>query len=102
MTGADPETAALAMVEEGADAVARTAVAGPEVFPLICRRMKAASALPIWIKPSAGLPSLEAGRPVYSMTPTAFAAHLPALIEAGASFVGGCCGTSPEFIGAMA
>ena len=102
MTGADPETAARAMVEEGADAVGANCGAGPEVFPLICRRLKAASALPIWIKPSAGLPSLEAGRPVYSMTPTAFAAHLPALIEAGASFVGGCCGTSPEFIGVLA
>jgi 5-methyltetrahydrofolate--homocysteine methyltransferase len=102
MTGADPETAARAMVEEGADAVGANCGAGPEGFPLICRRLKAASALPIWIKPSAGLPSLEAGRPVYSMTPTAFAAHLPALIEAGASFVGGCCGTSPEFIGALA
>jgi 5-methyltetrahydrofolate--homocysteine methyltransferase len=101
MTGADPETAARAMVEEGADAVGANCGAGPERFPLICRRLKAASGLPIWIKPSAGLPSLVAGEPVYSMTPAAFAAHLPALIEAGASFVGGCCGTGPEFIGAL-
>ena len=46
MTGADPETAARAMVEEGADAVGANCGAGPEVFPLICRRLKAASALP--------------------------------------------------------
>src|SRR4051794_22651039 len=50
MTGADPETAARAMVEEGADAVGANCGAGPERFHLICRRLKAASALPIWIK----------------------------------------------------
>jgi methionine synthase I (cobalamin-dependent) len=54
------------------------------------------------IKPSAGLPTIEAGRAVYSMTPEAFAGYLPGLIEAGASFVGGCCGTTPEFIRALA
>jgi methionine synthase I (cobalamin-dependent) len=102
MTGADPETAAYAMLEEGADVVGANCGVGPELFPHICRRLKAASGLPIWIKPSAGLPSLEAGRAAFRMTPAAFAAHLPALIEAGASFVGGCCGTSPEFIGALA
>jgi 5-methyltetrahydrofolate--homocysteine methyltransferase len=100
-TGADPETAARAMVEEGADAVGANCGAGPERFHLICRRLKAASALPIWIKPSAGQPSLVDSGPVYSMTPAAFAAHLSALIDAGASFVGGCCGTNPEFIGAL-
>ena len=49
-----------------------------------------------------GLPAIEGGRAVYSMTPEAFAAFLPKLIEAGASFVGGCCGTSPAFIRELA
>jgi len=64
--------------------------AGPEAFPRVCRRLKEASGLPVWIKPNAGLPALEAGRADYSMQPSDFAGHLPALVEAGASFVGGC------------
>jgi methionine synthase I (cobalamin-dependent) len=75
--------------------------AGPASFPKVCRRLKEASGLPVWIKPNAGMPSLQAGRAVYAMTPDAFAGFLPALVEAGASFVGGCCGTSPEFIRAL-
>jgi 5-methyltetrahydrofolate--homocysteine methyltransferase len=101
MMGANPEAIGRAMVEEGADAVGANCGAGPESFPLVCRRLKEASGLPVWIKPNAGLPTLQAGRAVYTMTPDALARYLPALIEAGASFVGGCCGTSPEFIRAL-
>jgi len=101
MMGANPETAARAMAEEGADAVGANCGAGPELFPGVCRRLKDASGLPVWIKPNAGMPSLEAGQAVYTMTADAFASYLPALYEAGASFLGGCCGTSPEFVRAL-
>jgi methionine synthase I (cobalamin-dependent) len=47
------------------------------------------------------LPELVEGRTVYRTTPAEFASHLPALLQAGASFVGGCCGTSPAFIQAL-
>jgi methionine synthase I (cobalamin-dependent) len=98
MMGVTPESAARAAAEEGADAVGANCGAGPEFFPAICRRLAQASALPVWIKPNAGLPALEAGKAVYTMDPDAFASYLPALFEAGATFVGGCCGTSPSFI----
>ena len=62
---------------------------------------QAAPGLPVWIKPSAGLPALEAGKVVYTMTPEVFADHLVALVQSGASFIGGCCGTSPKFIRAL-
>jgi 5-methyltetrahydrofolate--homocysteine methyltransferase len=101
MRGTSPEAVGRAMAEEGVDAVGANCGAGPEVFTPICRRLKDASALPVWIKPNAGLPSLEAGRAIYAMTPEAFASCLPALVEAGASFLGGCCGTSPGFIKAL-
>ena len=74
---------------------------GARVVAQICRRLKDASGLPVWIKPNAGMPSLEAGQAVYTMTADTFASHVPALIEAGASFLGGCCGTSPEFVRAL-
>ena len=99
--GVTPETAALAMVEEGVDAIGANCGAGPESFAQICRRLKNASGLPVWIKPNAGMPTLEAGQAVYTMTADAFAGYLPALCEAGASFLGGCCGTSPEFVRAL-
>lgn len=101
MMGTNPESAARAMVEEGVDVVGANCGAGPEFFPSICRRLQDASGLPVWIKPNAGMPTIEEGKAVYTMSPDVFATHLPALIEAGASFVGGCCGTSPAFIQAL-
>jgi 5-methyltetrahydrofolate--homocysteine methyltransferase len=64
--------------------------------------MKAVTELPIWIKANAGLPELVGGTTVYRTTAVDFADQVPALIEAGADFVGGCCGTMPEFIREMA
>ncbi len=101
MMGVTPETAARAMVEEGVDAIGANCGAGPEAFARICRRLKETSGLPVWIKPNAGMPALEGGQAVYTMTADAFAGYLPALVESGASFIGGCCGTSPEFVRAL-
>jgi methionine synthase I (cobalamin-dependent) len=101
MTGVNPETAARAMAEERVDAVGANCGAGPEFFPAICRRLKEASDLPVWIKPNAGMPTIEAGQAVYTMQPDVFASQLSALVVAGASFVGGCCGTNPAFIQAL-
>jgi methionine synthase I (cobalamin-dependent) len=101
MMGLTPEAAGRAMAEAGADAVGANCGAGPEAFIPVCRRLKDASGLPVWIKPNAGLPTLDAGKPVYSMDPDTFARFLSVLTEAGASFLGGCCGTSPAYIRAL-
>lgn len=101
ITGATPEAAAGAMAELGVDAIGANCGAGPEFFPGLCRRLKQASGLPVWVKPSAGMPVLQGGKAIYTMKPEAFAGFVPALVEAGASFVGGCCGTSPDFIRAV-
>jgi 5-methyltetrahydrofolate--homocysteine methyltransferase len=53
---------------------------------------------PIWIKANAGLPQMQDGRTTYAMTPAEFAGYVPAVLSAGANFIGGCCGTTPEFI----
>ena len=71
---------------------------GIEGFALLCSRMKAATELPIWIKANAGLPELVDGATVFRTTAPQFADQVPAVVEAGASFVGGCCGTTPDFI----
>lgn len=101
MMGATPEQVARAMEEAGADAVGANCGAGIEQFAPICRRLKDACSLPIWIKPNAGLPELTIDGIVYRTSPERFASELPALLDAGADFVGGCCGTSPDFIRAM-
>jgi 5-methyltetrahydrofolate--homocysteine methyltransferase len=64
--------------------------------------LKAACALPLWIKANAGLPQVDAsGKTTFPMGPRAFAASAKALREAGANFIGGCCGTTPEHIAAL-
>jgi methionine synthase I (cobalamin-dependent) len=102
MMGVTPEGAARAMESAGADAVGANCGAGIERFVPVCARLAAACSLPIWIKANAGLPEMRDGAVVYSTPAGVFASYLPALIEAGASFIGGCCGTTPEFIRAMA
>ena len=98
LTGATPEQAARRMAEEGADALGANCGVGIAEYVPICRRLRAASTLPLWIKPNAGLPDMTDGRASYDTTPERFASFVPALVEAGASFIGGCCGTSPDFI----
>lgn len=102
MMGRTPEQVAAAMVEEGVDAVGANCGAGIEAFIPLCARFRAACALPLWIKPNAGLPRVEGASIYYETTAADFAGHVPALIGAGARFVGGCCGSSPEFVRAMA
>ena len=102
MMGTTPEQAAEGLGEAGADVVGSNCGQGIEGFVGICRRLRAATDLPMWIKANAGLPEMVDGQTVYRTTPAEFAAFGPALVEAGADFLGGCCGTCPEFIRALA
>lgn len=101
MMGVTPERAAAAMQQDGAAAVGANCGAGIDLFIPLCARLRAACTLPLWIKPNAGLPEIVAGQIVYKTSPTEFTAHVPRILEAGASFVGACCGSNPEFIRAM-
>jgi methionine synthase I (cobalamin-dependent) len=102
MTGATPERCAAVALEEAADAVGANCGIGMEQALPLCRRLREASGLPVWIKPNAGLPVARADDSIsYEVTPEAFAAHAPALVEAGAAFIGGCCGTDPRFVRAL-
>lgn len=101
LMGATPEQVARALSAAGADVIGANCGVGIERYVPVCRRLRAATDRPIWIKPNAGLPEVEGGRVVYRTTPGAFAAHVPELVAAGASFIGGCCGTNPDFIRAV-
>ena len=101
MMGNTPEQVAQLMAEAGADVIGANCGQGIAGFVAICQRLHAATDRPIWIKGNAGLPEMVDGRAVYRETPETFSSHVPALLKAGASFIGGCCGTSPEFIAAV-
>lgn len=101
MMGATPEAVAKAMTEAGASAVGANCGVGVEKAVPICQRLHAATDLPIWMKPNAGLPVMDGTAVHYDTSSAFFASHLGALREAGASFVGACCGSTPEFIQAL-
>jgi methionine synthase I (cobalamin-dependent) len=101
MMGATPERAAAQLEAAGAQAVGANCGIGIASYVEICRRLRAATRLPVWIKPNAGLPEMVDGRAVYRTSAETFAAHVPALLQAGVNYVGGCCGTTPEFVRAM-
>jgi methionine synthase I (cobalamin-dependent) len=98
MMGTTPEQAAAALEAAGADVVGANCGQGVAGFVDICRRLRAACAQPIWIKANAGLPQITDGMTTYTQTAAEFADYAPQLVAAGAAFLGGCCGTSPEFI----
>jgi len=98
MMGITPVQAAEALTEAGADVIGANCGNGIEGYIPICASLRKATDRPIWIKANAGIPDLVAGEVVYRTTPQEFADRVPALLEAGASFIGGCCGTNPEFI----
>lgn len=103
MMGDRPEQVATAMEAEGASGVGANCGVGIEAATSICARLRGSCSLPVWIKPNAGLPTiLPGGKIHYETTPEAFASRVPALLEAGAAFVGGCCGSNPDFVRAIA
>ena len=101
LMGTTPEQAAQKLTEAGADVIGSNCGQGIEGFVKIAARLKSATDRPIWIKANAGLPEMIGGQATYAQTPEKFAAVVPALVEAGARFIGGCCGTTPEFIRAV-
>ncbi len=102
MMGQTPEQVASALTEAGADVIGANCGQGIAGFVALCERLHAATPQPIWIKANAGLPVVVDGQPRYQVTPDEFAGYLAALLAAGAAFAGGCCGTNPPFIRALA
>jgi 5-methyltetrahydrofolate--homocysteine methyltransferase len=75
---------------------------GPEDMIAIVGELRAHTDRPIWARPNAGVPQLIGGETVFPATPEEMAAAVPALVQAGATLIGGCCGTTPMHIRATA
>ena len=102
MMGNSPADMVRMAMKEGADAVGANCGVGPENYVRVARMLRQACSLPVWIKPNAGLPSVgKDGKTTFPMRPRDFAAFAPRLVEAGANFIGGCCGTTPAHIKAL-
>lgn len=97
--GTDARSAAIALTSLHVDAVGANCSTGPDQMCEIIRAMAEVTELPLIAKPNAGLPSLdENGMTVYDMDSDTFAAQMVHIVESGASVLGGCCGTTPEYI----
>ncbi|TWU40511.1 homocysteine S-methyltransferase family protein [Novipirellula artificiosorum] len=101
MMGDTAEKVATELTVAGADVVGANCGQGIESYVGVCQQLHRATDLPIWIKANAGVPQICDGEVVYRTSAEEFAKHGPALVQAGAKFVGGCCGTGPEFIQAL-
>ena len=102
MMGNKPSDLAAMAERFGAEAVGANCGVGPENYVKVARLLRQATDLPIWIKPNAGMPIAgPRGETTFPMGPAEFAAFVPALIEAGANFIGGCCGTTGDHIRAV-
>ena len=85
--------------EIGASAVGINCSFGPENMLHLVQEMKAKAKVPVIVKPNAGQPEIGAdGLAQYKMQPEEFASHMKHIVAAGAGIIGGCCGTTPEFI----
>jgi 5-methyltetrahydrofolate--homocysteine methyltransferase len=101
--GDSAEQCAKSLTDAGADVVgANCGELDPAQMAVIVSILKSATILPVLAQPNAGKPKLIGDKTVFEMTPVPFAAGIDECIRAGARFVGGCCGTSPEHIRAVA
>ena len=100
--GTDAVTAAVTLEKLGACAIGANCSTGPDQMVDVIRDIAAVVSIPVIAKPNAGLPSLnEQGETVYDMEEPEFAEGIRELVKAGASVIGGCCGTSPSYIKAL-
>ncbi len=101
MTGADGIAMTALLEGMGADAIGANCSLGPNQLRDIIKRISEVSSTPIVLKPNAGLPEIKNGEAVYNVSPEEFADEVVELLPLGVRVVGGCCGTTPEYIAAL-
>lgn len=99
MYGNDAVTSVGVLQSLGADAIGANCSVGPDKLIEIIKQMSEIANVPIIAKPNAGMPQLdENNNTVYTLGPELFSIYMQDIIDAGASIIGGCCGTTPEHI----
>ena len=101
MTGASPE-AMVAMLEGlGVDAIGVNCSYGPTKSASVIEQYLKHASIPVIMKPNAGLPEVVDGKTVFDLSPKQFAQEVARCVDAGVRICGGCCGTTPEYIGQL-
>lgn len=101
VTGTDAQTAAITLAAMGADVIGANCSLGPEQLLPIVQELAANCDCPISVQPNAGMPHLENGTTVFPMQAAEMGRWAEKLVAAGASYLGGCCGTTPAHIQAL-
>lgn len=96
--GTAPVTAALVLATLGVDALGVNCSAGPADLQPVVREMLEVAPCPVIVQANAGLPEVVDGVTTYSLPPADYAAVVLPMMEAGATVLGGCCGTDPDYI----
>ncbi len=102
LTGTTPEIMVTALEGWGVDALGVNCSLGPGELKEVVRRVMQTAHIPVLLQPNRGLPRIVGGRTVYEMEKEEFAEAVKTYIDMGVSIVGGCCGTTPDFIRALA
>lgn len=98
ITGTDPKTAAILLDAMGADIIGANCSVGPDKLLSVAKDLLSVTNKPIIIQPNAGLPVLENGNTVFPLPPEEFASYAKKFHDIGISYLGGCCGTTPDHI----
>lgn len=101
MTGASPAVMVAMLEGLGVDLIGANCSLGPKQLRGIVRDILAAASVPVVLKPNAGLPRIENGVTVFDVTMEEFAAEVADMVRSGVRAVGGCCGTTPEYIACL-
>lgn len=101
MTGASPASMVALLEGMGADAIGANCSLGPRQLGSIVEELLKYSSVPVLLKPNAGLPEVKNGKTIYDITPAEFAEEVNSLVAKGVRIVGGCCGTTPDYIRAL-
>lgn len=101
LTGGDVKSAAAMVEGLGADIIGMNCGLGPKQMIALVRELREHTSLPIIVMPNAGLPESVDGKTVYNVSPEEFAEDMKEIAEIGVSYLGGCCGTTPDHISKM-
>ena len=101
LTGASPEAMSVLLEGMGVSACGMNCSLGPSALAPVYEKMLSVASVPTILKPNAGLPKSIDGKTVYNITPEDFAEEMRKAVEKGVRVVGGCCGTTPEYIKAL-
>ncbi len=98
MTGADPAAMVALLEGLGVDAIGMNCSLGPRQMVDIVPKLVSRASVPVIVNPNAGLPKSVDGKTVYDVDAEEFSTIMAEIVEKGATIIGGCCGTTPEFI----